>query len=184
MKLVVLLNQKEILMHLGMLPEAEKCCLEALKTAGDAQDDEKKWNILQTTAEVKLKRGQPNEALKVVKQMETLVEVHGKGFDDQKQLLLDTRFLKSKVLVSLQQFAQAKTELKKLKRKNVQMVDDEFLGIVVQLSKIEKCLKKETNKGKKSKLNEAAGDKLGELCDYEADKKDTYLLLTRYGHCI
>ena len=37
-----------------MLPEAEKCCQEALKTAGDAQDDEKKWNILQTTAEVKL----------------------------------------------------------------------------------------------------------------------------------
>ena len=107
--------------------------------------------------------------------MEALVEVHGKGFEDKKQLLKDTMFLKSKVLLCLQQFGQAKTELKKLKKKDANSVDDDFLDVVLHLSKAEKYLKKCTQCDRKSKLNELIGDKLGELSDLD-EKKDTYLL--------
>ena len=67
MKLGVLLNQKEILMHLGMLEDAEKCCQAAFETASIAQDDEKKWNILQTLAELRLRQEDSSEAYKVMK---------------------------------------------------------------------------------------------------------------------
>ena len=67
MKLGVLLNQKEILMHLGMLEDAEKCCQAAFETASIAQDDEKKWTILQTLAELRLRQEDSSEAYKVMK---------------------------------------------------------------------------------------------------------------------
>ena len=65
--------------------------------------------------------------------MEALVEIHGKGFEDKDQVSKETRYLKSKVLVCLQQFTQAKTELKKLRKKDRQMVDEAYLECVIQV---------------------------------------------------